>query len=91
MAGSNKKPFVKPHQEFKGLASGGAKVQITNLHYEVTEDRLKDIFTVYGPVSQCKIVWDRHDRSTGEAFVIFDSLKGAQEAVKAVDGSKCVA
>ena len=70
------------------MASGGTKVQVTNLHYEVTEDKLTEIFGAYGPVHSCKIIWDRHDRSTGEAVVVFDSPKAAQEAIKALNESK---
>ena len=72
----------------KGLASGGTKLKIQNLHYEVTQDKLKEIFGKFGGVHSCDIVWDRHDRSTGEAVVVFDNPKGADEALKSLNNSK---
>jgi len=54
----------------------------------VTEDTLKELFTPYGHVHSCKIVWDRHDRSTGEAEVVFENPRGAQEAKKNLDGNE---
>ena len=72
----------------KGLASGGTQLKITNLHYDVTEDGLEDIFEKYGSIHDCEIVWDRHDRSTGEAFVVFDNPKSADAAIDGLNKSK---
>jgi len=72
----------------KGLASGGAKISVKNLHWDVTEDRLKEIFGAYGPVHSAEIVWDKQDRSTGEALLTFERPKDAQEAITAVSGTE---
>ncbi|TNV72925.1 hypothetical protein FGO68_gene11272 [Halteria grandinella] len=90
----SKKPFIKPFQAHdpkplsKGLASGGAKLLIKNLHWDVPEARLKEIFAAYGPVHSAEIVWDKQDRSTGEARVTFERPKDAAEAVAGLDGSE---
>jgi len=70
------------------LAQGGTKLKISNLHYDVTEDRLSEIFGKYGNVHSCQIVWDRHDRSTGEAYVTYENPRGAEQAKEALNGSK---
>jgi len=48
----------------------------------VTSDTLEELFARFGRVHSCQILWDRQDRSTGEAFVTFETPKGAEEAVK---------
>ena len=71
------------------MASGGSKLKVSNLHYDVTEDTLKEIFTKNGwYVRSCKIIWDRHDRSTGEAEIVFENPRGAQEAKTQMDGQE---
>lgn len=60
---------------------------MSNLHYEVTEDRLEVIFGKCGKMHGVKIVWDRHDRSTGEAVVTFDNQRGAEEAIRSLNKS----
>ncbi len=74
--------------KFSGLASGGTRLKVSNLHFDITQDSLKEIFSKYGNLHSCSIVWDRQDRSTGEAFVIFENPSGANQAIKALNGSK---
>ncbi len=38
-------------------------------------------------INSCEILWDKQDRSTGEAFVIFDNPKAAKEAIKSLNNS----
>lgn len=60
--------------KFSGLAQGGTRLKVSNLHYDITEERLKEeIFGKYGHVHSCLIVWDKQDRSTGEAFVVYEN------------------
>jgi RNA recognition motif-containing protein len=40
------------------------------------------LFSKYGRVKATKIVWDKHDRSTGEAIVEYENPRGADDAVK---------
>ncbi len=46
------------------------------------------LFGIYGAVHSCKILWDRHDRSTGEAHVIMENPKAAQKAVDTLNDSE---
>ncbi len=81
-----RKPFVKPHQErqqgfgggFKGLAQGGNTILIKTLHYDIIEEDLKETLSAYGNVHSCKILWDKQDRSTGEAKATFENPRGAE-------------
>lgn len=66
-------------------------LHISNLHFDVTEDALKALFAEH--CSSCKvhsveIQWDKHDRSTGEAYVTVENPRGAQEAVELMDGKE---
>jgi len=63
-------------------------VHISGLHYDITEDDLKELFSAHGNVHSCKILWDKQDRSTGEARATFENPKGAEAAVKALDGTE---
>ncbi|KAH7821027.1 RNA binding domain-containing protein [Monocercomonoides exilis] len=60
----------------------GSKVLVHNLHYEVNETQLKDVFSRQGGISSCKIEYDASGRSTGEAEVIFMKRSDAEECVK---------
>ncbi|KAL1932956.1 hypothetical protein VTP01DRAFT_8634 [Rhizomucor pusillus] len=44
---------------------------IENLHYNVTENDLKDLFEMVGPVDKARIVYDASGRSTGVARIAF--------------------
>jgi len=48
---------------------------------------LKEIFAQYGEVKSAKINYDKTDRSTGEAEVIFVSRPDAEKAVRELDGA----
>jgi THO complex subunit 4 len=71
----------------RGLASGGTPLKVSNLHYEITEEKLTELFTAYGGVHSCTIGWDRHDRSTGEAVVTMENPKGAEAAISGLHKS----
>ena len=43
------------------------------------------LFVKYGRLHSCKIVWDKQDRSTGEAIVVFENPKSADEAIKGLN------
>jgi len=69
----------------------GTQVNITNLHYEVLEDELVELFGTFGKVVKATIVYDDAGRSTGEATVLFQSESQAEKAAqeynnRAIDG-----
>ena len=50
------------------------------MHYDVTEDELAAEFKIISGFKSVKISWDKHDRSTGEAFVEFTDAKSFASA-----------
>ena len=70
------------------MASGGAEIKVSGLHYDVTEDDLKTLFSKHGRVRSCSILWDKQDRSTGEALVEFDNPRHAEAAIKDLNNGK---
>ncbi|ODH13467.1 hypothetical protein ACO22_07227 [Paracoccidioides brasiliensis] len=65
----------------------GAKIRVTNLHYDLTEDDLEDLFTRIGPISALSLLYDRAGRSEGVAFVTYKRLVDAQTAIREFDGA----
>ncbi|OJD16533.1 hypothetical protein AJ78_03310 [Emergomyces pasteurianus Ep9510] len=65
----------------------GAKIRVTNLHYDLTEDDLEDLFTRIGPISALSLRYDRAGRSEGVAFVTYKRLVDAQTAIREFDGA----
>ncbi|MBA7521753.1 hypothetical protein ES705_13864 [subsurface metagenome] len=59
-------------------------IYVGNLHYNVTEDELKEVFKGYGEVISAKIITDKYSgRSKGFGFI---EMPNDSEAKKAIDG-----
>ncbi|KKA16309.1 RNA binding protein [Rasamsonia emersonii CBS 393.64] len=65
----------------------GARLRIENLHYDLTEDDLEDLFTRIGPVTRVSIVYDRAGRSEGIAYVTYKYIEDARTAIREFDGA----
>ncbi|PGH10006.1 THO complex subunit 4 [Blastomyces parvus] len=65
----------------------GAKLRVTNLHYDLSEDDLEDLFTRVGPINALSLRYDRAGRSEGVAFVTYKRLVDAQTAIREFDGA----
>ncbi|KLJ06811.1 hypothetical protein EMPG_17706 [Blastomyces silverae] len=65
----------------------GAKLRVSNLHYDLTEDDLEDLFTRVGPINALSLRYDRAGRSEGVAFVTYKRLVDAQTAIREFDGA----
>ncbi|KAH7063117.1 RNA recognition motif-containing protein [Macrophomina phaseolina] len=65
----------------------GYKLRVENLHYDLTEEDILELFERIGPVEDAKLVYDRSDRSTGVAFVVYRSLADARVACREFDGA----
>ncbi|QNQ00612.1 Conserved hypothetical protein [Yarrowia lipolytica] len=61
---------------------------IRNLHYELTENDLYDLFNKVGRVDDVEIHYDRSGRSLGDANVVFSRPEDAQDAIDKFDGKR---
>ncbi|KAF5863599.1 hypothetical protein ETB97_009693 [Aspergillus alliaceus] len=69
------------------LRRTGGKLRVENLHYDITESDLEDLFTRIGPVSNMSLVYDRAGRSEGLAFVTYTRVSDARTAISEFDGA----
>ncbi|KAI7887047.1 RNA-binding domain-containing protein [Lichtheimia hyalospora FSU 10163] len=60
---------------------GGSELLIENLHYNVVEKDLQDLFGMVGQVEKARITFDRSGRSTGTAHVRFARQSDAEKAL----------
>ncbi|KAM4054835.1 RNA recognition motif domain-containing protein [Hirsutella rhossiliensis] len=65
----------------------GSKLRVENIHYDLTEDDLDELFARIGPVSRLQLLYDRAGRSNGTAYVTYEHRDDAQEAVRQYDGA----
>ncbi|KAL9617032.1 MAG: hypothetical protein Q9160_008149 [Pyrenula sp. 1 TL-2023] len=63
------------------------KVRVDNLHYELAEDDIRDLFERIGHVASVSFRYDRAGRSEGTAFVTVPSMSLARAAVREYDGA----
>ena len=62
-------------------------IYVGNLSYQVTEDDLRDAFSVFGQVSRVNVVKDRETgRSKGFGFVEMATAEEAQKAISMFNG-----
>jgi RNA recognition motif-containing protein len=63
-----------------------SKLYIGNLSYSMGEDDLRNVFSEYGEIEECKLITDyRTGRSKGFAFVKFSSAEEASAAIEALN------
>ncbi len=61
-------------------------IYIGNLHYDVNEDNLREVFEEYGEVTSSKIIKDRESgRSKGFGFVEMANDEEANKAIEALN------
>ncbi|CAO3619678.1 unnamed protein product [Mucor hiemalis] len=60
-------------------------ISIENLHYDVTENDLVELFSTVADVVKAKLVFDNSGRSTGTASVTYNSIEDAEKAIKKYD------
>lgn len=64
-------------------------IYIGNLHYEITEEQLKQIFEEYGQIDEVKIIKDRETgRSKGFGFVTIADDEQGERALEEMDGAE---
>ena len=64
-------------------------IYVGNLPFEITEEKLKDLFTEFGEVDSARVITDRFSgRSRGFGFVEMSSNDEAQAAIGAMSGKE---
>lgn len=63
------------------------KVRVENLHYDITESDLEDLFGRIGPVSALNLAYDRAGRSEGVAYITYAHLRDAHTSIQEFDGA----
>ncbi len=64
-------------------------IYVGNLHYEIGEDELKEIFEKFGEVNSVKVITDKYSgRSKGFGFIEMLNDTEAKEAVDNLDGTE---
>ncbi|KAI7860852.1 hypothetical protein BDC45DRAFT_577486 [Circinella umbellata] len=65
-----------------GRQNDASEIKIDNLHYNVVEKDLQDLFELVGRVEKTRIIFDRSGRSTGSAHVKFTRRSDAEAAIE---------
>ncbi|VDK18629.1 unnamed protein product [Anisakis simplex] len=72
------------HSEFRYATNlEKNKIFVGNVHYDATEEQLKEVFTAYGVIRDVRIVTHKSGRSKGFAYIEFEDEASASAAVKA--------
>ena len=65
------------------------KVYVGNLPYTVTKDKLTQLFSEYGKITEAVVISDKYSgRSKGFGFVTFADDESAKKAIEAMDGKE---
>ncbi|EPS37896.1 hypothetical protein H072_8517 [Dactylellina haptotyla CBS 200.50] len=64
-----------------------SKIRVENLHYDLGESDIRDVFSRVGDIRRVDIVYDKAGRSEGIAHVIYSSPDEAMLAVDQFDGA----
>ncbi|CAD0081858.1 unnamed protein product [Aureobasidium vineae] len=71
-------------------ASGSTTIRVENIHYDIQEPDLKELFEGIGPVESLRLLYDRHDRSQGVAYVVYPSSNLASRALRQFNGQNAM-
>jgi len=58
------------------------RVRVENLHFNIGNKDLNDLFSSIGKLTYCQVDWDEIGRSKGSAVVTYETEEDAQRAVK---------
>jgi len=64
----------------------GAKIYVGNLSFSITSDKLKEMFSEFGEISEATVISDKFSgRSKGFGFVTFGNDEDAKKAIDAMN------
>ncbi|BFZ63831.1 hypothetical protein YB2330_004963 [Saitoella coloradoensis] len=65
-----------------------ARLRVSNVHYDLTQDDLTQLFARIAPPISVRLTYDNAGRSTGIAYVVYESIADARDAIRQFDGQK---
>jgi RNA recognition motif-containing protein len=64
----------------------GNKIYVGNLAWSIRDDKLKELFSEFGEVTEARVITDKFTRrSKGFGFVTFANEEDAQKAISAMN------
>ncbi|KAI7898207.1 uncharacterized protein BX663DRAFT_525571 [Cokeromyces recurvatus] len=66
----------------KNRSPRGIEISIDNLHYNVTEKDVEELFSTIGKVLRARLFYDPSGRSTGSAVVKYETQQDAEKAIE---------
>lgn len=76
------------NKEAERLAGGEPYLRIRNLHFDLSEEDIQQLFSQVGPVRFCIIELDSTARPTGTAYAGFEDVRDCDEAISRFDGRR---
>lgn len=80
--------MIREDPEIKKLSQGKPYVKITNLHYDLSEKDIEELFGKVGEVLFTRIDFDSNGRSLGVGYVGFVDSRNCTVAIDKFDGRK---
>ncbi|KAI1435713.1 RNA-binding domain-containing protein [Xylaria sp. CBS 124048] len=65
----------------------GTKIKVENLHYDLSEADLEELFNRIGRVRKLELLYDRAGRSEGVSYVTYESHSDALNAIREFNGA----
>ena len=73
------------HRDPSIRKSGVGNIFIKNLHKDINQQQLYDLFSSFGNILSCKVALDDHGRSKGYGFIHFETKEAAEKAIESTN------
>ena len=77
---STKIPAVSNNILLCFLGRATSRLMVSNLDFGVDDRDMKELFSQFGQLIECRVLYERNSRSTGTAEITFDSVANARKA-----------